>query len=154
MSSSSKKTVNDLDDEDSENDSDYCPENDPEADHDVEDDEGTTGLSTISFGRKRKAADEWAAMQENSAPVANNTTAGSTSKASKKKKSSGKKNTDILAAIFGKKASAKIMNSAPSSQTSKMDANRIKEAARESYQTLQKKTIVKETRKFAGQEIT
>ena len=155
---STAKTIdnNILDDDDSENDSDYCPENDPEADNEVEETVTETKLSAISFGRKRKVDDVWASMQETSSlKTATNFCSNSSSSKSSVKKVGSKKNKDILAAIFGKKQSGKIIDGI-SSKTSgtKADELRIKEAARESVRMLRKKTVVTETRKFAGQEIT
>lgn len=145
-----------LDDEDSENDSDYCPENDPEADNDIEDAVKETKLSTISFVRKRKVDDVWATMQEEaSSSKIITTTCSSSSSKSLKKKSGSKKNEDILAQIFGKKQSRKLVDGVSSKNfESKADKLRIREAALESVKMLRKKTVVTETRKFAGQEIT
>ena len=156
---SAAKTINNniLDDDDSENDSDYCPENDPEADNEEEDTVQETKLSAISFGRKRKVDDVWATMQEetSASKTTSNFSSSSNSSRSSKKKAGSKKNKDILAAIFGKKQSSKIIDGI-SSKTSGTNADelRIKEAARESVRMLRKKTVVTETRKFAGQEIT
>jgi hypothetical protein len=157
MPAAVKKNVGDDEfDDDSDNDSDYCPENDPEA-AGAEETGGNVieKLSTISHGRKRKVDDLWAAMQEDS--VVSNTKAtkvGLATGVSTKKKSSSKKNEDILASIFGKKQSAKIIGGVSCKNSDGSDALRIKQAARESVKMLQKKTIVTETRKFAGQEIT
>ena len=155
---SAAKTINNniLDDDDSENDSDYCPENDPEADNEVEDTVQETKLSVISFGRKRKVDDVWATMQEetSSSKTTSNFSSSSNSSRSSKKKAGSKKNKDILAAIFGKKQSGKIIDGISSKTPgTKADELRIKETARESVRMLRKKTVVTETRKFAGQEI-
>lgn len=156
MPAAVKKNVGDDEfDDDSDNDSDYCPENDPEAAGAEETGDVKEKLSTISHGRKRKVDDLWAAMQEDS--VVSNTKAtkvGPVTGISTKKKSSSKKNADILASIFGKKQSAKIIGGITSKSAEGSDALRIKQAARDSVKMLQKKTIVTETRKFAGQEIT
>ena len=155
---SEAKTINqDLDDDDSE-DSDYCPENDKDADKE-DDAPEETKLSTISFGRKRKVDDLWATMQEETAGSKksisrSSSSSSSSSSKSGKKKTSNKKNSDILAAIFGKKQSQKIVSGVSSTNADKAGDLKIKEAARESVKMLQKKTTVTETRKFAGQSIT
>lgn len=156
MPAAVKKNVGDDEfDDDSDNDSDYCPENDPEAAGAEETGEVKEKLSTISHGRKRKVDDLWAAMQEDSVvSSAKSTKVGPVNGKSTKKKSSSKKNENILASIFGKKQSAKIIGGVTCKDTDGSDALRIRQAARDSVKMLQKKTIVTETRKFAGQEIT
>lgn len=150
-----QKNIGDDDlDDDSDNDSDYCPENDPEAAEAEEAHDVKEKLSTISHGRKRKVDDLWAAMQEDSTISSTKATkVGPSPGISTKKKSSSKKNEDILASIFGKKQSAKIIGGVSCKNMDSSDALRIKQAARDSVKMLQKKTTVTETRKFAGQEI-
>jgi len=149
------------DDDDSENDSDYAPEDDHEDENGVEDAEETK-LSTVTYSRKRKADDLWAMMQEESSSSNNNINVGSSSSSattnsnkSSKKSSSDKKAKDILASIFGKSQSSKIMGKSLSgSLTSTVDELSVKEIARKSVLKLQKKTMINEKMKFAGQEIT
>ena len=145
----------DADDDDSENDSDYCPDEDKEAQSDNEVPEKEVKLSAISTGRKRKVDDLWASMQEESNSVAFKKSTAITSSSSKplKKKSNSKKNADILASIFGKKQSQKICSRASVKTADSTNEVNIRSAARESVKMLQKRTTVKEIRKFAGQEI-
>ena len=151
-----KKGADDVDDDDSENDSDYCPENDKDALEADEDPVEEEKLSAIPQGRKRKVDDLWAAMQEElKAPITKKSTStNSCSSKSSKNKSTSKKTRDILASIFGKKESKNILGGAINRGAARTDELLIREAARESVKTLQKKTTVTETRKFAGQEIT
>ena len=152
-----KKGPDEGDDDDSENDSDYCPDNDKDALEDDEDPVEVEKLAAIPQGRKRKVDELWATMQEESkAPATKKFTAmnvGGTNKSSKNK-SGSKKTRDILASIFGKKESKNILSGAIAREATHADKLLIREAARESVKTLQRKTTVTETRKFAGQEIT
>lgn len=149
------------DDDDSENDSDYAPEDDHEAENGIEDAEETK-LSSITYSRKRKVDDLWAMMQEEAVSTKNSIKVGSSSSSaatssnkSSKKRSSDKKTKDILASIFGKSQTSKIMGkSSNRSSTSTADELSIKEIARKTVEKLQKKTIITEKMKFAGQEIT
>lgn len=154
---SATKTINEaLDDDDSEDDSDYCPEDDKDVEEGYNVEVEVPQLAKITVGRKRKVDDLWAAMQEESVSSKKSTAVSSSSSGkSGKKKSSTKKNKDILAAIFGKSQSEKIVSGVSSkTPADKADELRIKEAARESVKMLQKKTTVTEIRKFAGQSIT
>jgi hypothetical protein len=150
------------DDDDSENDSDYAPEDDHGDENGIEDAEETK-LSTITYSRKRKVDDLWAMMQDeslgsnNSIKVDSSSSSSATTNSNKssKKRSSDKKTKDILASIFGKSQTSKIMGKSSSgSSTSTADELSIKENARKAVLKLQKKTMITEKMKFAGQEIT
>jgi hypothetical protein len=78
-----------------------------------------------------------------------------TSKADVKRKKKQTKVANVLASIFGKQQTRKIMHGARTDFGGDNDAAaRIKEAAQESVRKLKKKQTVVETRKFAGEVIT
>ena len=151
-------------DDDSENDSDYNPLEDKDAQASEEEDNTNNDvkqLSTITYSRKRKVDDMWSQMQEEAAaatkPKAARMVSSSLStggEPSNKKKKKQTKALDILSSIFGKGQSMKLLNGVCSDGAMDSDTVDIKELARESVKKLVKKEKVTETRKFAGQEIT
>jgi hypothetical protein len=144
----------DVIDDDSENDSDYAPEEDSEKGaNDV--DVNAKELTGLSKSSKRKVDAIWLEMQEedristetvmkrslnyimNHGPVDSRTR---------------KNNEIILTNIFGRRV-GKRLASYQATPEDVYDAEEIKKRALESVQNVKKKRKIIETRKFAGQEI-
>eukprot|EP01041_Mallomonas_annulata_P000575 gene576-1106_t len=140
------------DDSDSEDDSDYAPENEVDEGGDSESNK-IEGLKTLSHARKRKAHELWEEMQNNNKEYTSKIMGKAlNNKKDKKPIKKSEKMQEFLSTVFGsdKKAIAKCVQRS----NIKLDSADLKEAAKASVDKLQKKQTVTEIRKFAGQSIT
>ena len=150
-----------LEDEDSENDSDYVPDQDDNASVADSCTEADKQLSEISYSRKRKVDEIWKEMidaDSASKPPNMLTTLQLKNVPKRKIKKGSAKASRILLSIFGEKETSKILNSVSSVVTSNAEseleaADSIRAKARETVRKIQNKETVTEIRKFAGQQI-
>ena len=145
------------DDDDSENDSDYNPDNDAEASDDGGVGEEVKGVSKISFRRKTKMDTIWDEMKA----LDEKETRDRMSKAFKhvsipekmtRKRKHAAQFDLMLRSIFGGEQ-AKSQSKRGDENLASLDPNTIKAEAEMAVKQLRKKVKVAEVRKFAGQEI-
>lgn len=138
-------------DDDSENDSDYQPGADDD-EEEVDNNENEKTISDISFSRKRKANALWEELQQEDKATVEKALA----KAIRSKNESTPKNSSanqkILAGIFGNSVAKSIASKTGSKESASSED--IKKRLRESVESIQRKTTVTETRKFAGESIS
>lgn len=150
-------------DDDSENDSDYNPNDEPGEVSDGEKEEVSL-LQGFSSSRKRKVNELWDSMvTEDTAAVSalmkksNGSTARSSnisSSTTKKKVNRLKRNEDILASIFGKCQAKNIVRKSKIEEDKPATSSaELKSQIEASLQKIQRRTKVTEVRKFAGKDI-
>jgi len=143
-----------LQDDDSENDSDYAP--DADVAQEMADEAEGEKIVPMSRAGKRKAAELWEEMQAEDRRgvevVMKRSLSYSTAPAPTRRKVR-QRNESILAGIFGKKAAKLLARTEEAESEAGVGAEDIKERVLASVKRVQKKTKVTEIRKFAGQEI-
>lgn len=145
----------DLDDDDSENDSDYVPGAEEEKDME-EDVGGERKLVSMSKAAQRRVNALWLEMQEEDRKSTEAVMMKSINYEANRKPLSEQKrlaNEIILSSIFGKRVGKRLASfqATPEDVYSKED---IKKRALESVQNVAKRRKITETRKFAGKEIS
>lgn len=145
----------DVDDDDSENDSDYVPGAEEEKDFE-EEEGGERRLVGLSKAAKRRVNALWLEMVEEDRKNTEAVMMKSINYEANRKPQSEQKrvaNEIILSSIFGKQIGKRLaaFQATPEDEYCKED---IKKRALESVQKVAKRRKITETRKFAGQEIS
>ncbi len=138
--------------DDSENDSDYEPGKDDENDNDNDAADDNTGLTDISFSRKRKSNSLWDEMQQEEKKYCTSFKHGFT-KDNKPTQTTKKlkKNQQVLAQIFGNTVAKKL------TEITSLESDSLQPVsngdALSAVKKIQKKSKIIEVRKFAGESI-
>ena len=142
----------DVADDDSDNDSDYVPGADDE-EEEVDNNENDKTITDIPFSRKRKANELWEELQLEDKQTLEKALAKAVH--APKPENVAKKSTanqKILASIFGKSVAKSIASNAVAKEGASSED--IKKRLKASVESIQRKTTVTETRKFAGESIS
>lgn len=141
------------DDDDSGNDSDYNPANDPEV-SDKDAGEEVAVISNMSHRRKRKVDSIWDEMiecdkREIREKMNQALTSSPIEQITKSRRKLNVRLHNMLRSIFGDR----MISKTTSQNCSNEDSQHVKEVAENAVKHLRKKVKIAEVRKFAGQEI-